>query len=496
MIRLGLKAAGLTFLVGISVALNPEHASAASIQFHRDARGMPECLAVPQLLGLRLMFRLDWKRADHYARTVHATIEKELLPGASLDLACASVSFPLRSSFPFAWTRRVRFPVRSSQSTFLGAVLPPSFQRALAQIERGANEYRVENSPAEYWEIHPLAEYTRADNVMLGERFGISFTSSLLRLWLEQQPSNRDFWNRMRVDVAVPMGTSNVAALWSGVRVVIVPGTGVGSVEEAARTGDYSEGLYLRDFRSLGITASGLTTDPLGSVTANSLLVRDQLLPFLRSGEHLIILAESRGMAEAFTALAALHEYSGQISGVLNFSGLVRGSFLAEWAAHMPWVVEASAIANRLPAHLGRFGPLLQAVLSLGYSNIEPLFQSNLPKLQGLPVAINVLAIPPLSGIAEASGCQLMQEQVIRRFMTDYGPNDGLIAPPDSLIPEGIFRTTRTIAVSASHDLYDGDFEGRLDLRQAEGRRAFLTALLMGLRTELTQLEAAGGPVQ
>ena len=450
---------------------------------------MPECLAVPQPLGLRLMFRLGWKRSDHYSRTVHATVEKELLPGANLDLACSSEPAPFRSSFPFVWTGRVRLPLRSSQSTFLGAVLSPSFLRALAQIEQGANEYRVESTPAEYWDAHPLAEYTRAVNLMLGERFGIPFAGSLLRLWLEQQPRNRDFWNRMRVDVAIPAGTTSVAALWSGVRVVIVPGTGVGSVEEAARTGAYSEGLYLRDFRALGITASGLTTDALGSVPANSLLIRAQLLPFLRSGEHLIILAESRGVAEALTALASFPEYSGQIAGFLNFSGLVRGSFLAEWAATTPWVGEASEIGNRLPAHLGRFGPLLQAVMSLGYSDIEPLFQSNLQGLRGLPVAINVLAIPPVTGIAEASGCQLMQEQVIRRFMTDYGPNDGLIAPPDSLIPEGIFQATRTIAVSASHTLYDGDFEGRVDLRLAAGRRAFLKALLLGLHEELTQLE-------
>lgn len=381
------------------------------------------------------------------------------------------------------WNRNDRFKREIKFSPALKAPVHGTDSRldaAIAQIEQGANEYRAESSASE-WILRSGWTHLDSDSmIQLAERFGVGFAGEVFKQVIESRPGNREFDRSLNSVISGADGKFDPRE-WKGLRVVVIPGFGVGSPESKdPRSVRSTEARIVSDIRALGVMVQTVATRHYGLVEENSLLVERGLRGALASGDKLLLIAMSRGVAETVTALSRICAEDGsrpqamrvcgsegKVRGLVSISGLVRGSLIADW-------VESQRT----------LAPILKPISGLSHKRVEPLVSDALTRLKGLPLLVEVLSQPSGNGLAIDRGNRAYQNVIMRRSMSDYGPNDGVIETADTLMHEGIFGERYALMVDASHGLLDGSYKG-LELARSEDCARFFTALIRATRKAL-----------
>jgi len=455
------------FLIFATPALSNEtlHLGDGSLVVVNDG-GMPTCWFTE---NTALSFEWD-NRTDHYQRNL-----KAYPVGNTLD-DC--------NSSPSLIERYRGVPIGGNSAKIFGKTVPSFLQSAFDQVSNGGTVYRTEATAKEYLKNHPISIWKLSTNRDLTDKFGVGFASMLYKEYLESNSVNSGFARDVDQYLKNSKRKERLVQRSANTTFVVVPGIG-NDFSKTAEAGDVGMKEIKDDLISLGIRVKAIQTELYPSdLTENIRRIREELKNNLQSGSDVVLIVNSRGVAETLTAIARvrkeldLEKSPGRILGFINMSGLVFGSFIGDWAASNPYVLEALYASNN--PILKKLFPVvsarLKASLALSMGKISKLnreFKNELPKET---VYLNLVGTLGGNGLSKNGMVSTMQ-WISRSYVPNFGANDGYIEYPLTQIPVGMAPKNYTLAFEADHRLWTGTYREK-KLTDVWYRRSVLASLL------------------
>lgn len=331
-----------------------------------------------------------------------------------------------------------------------------------------------------------LNSYTYQTNLMLTNKYGKNFSSHVYKHWLLKQKRNistratyiknlratqKDFQDslaRLEKRTASNAIMINMGLAWKN---------------DPAQEDDQYVLDFLGEIKLGNANIENIVRDEMAWLHINRTTVREAILKRLRSGQNVVAMGISKGTPEILGAVSDAQstierencQSCGKIIGFINISGMMHGSYLAEYN-----------FINRLAKYedtMQKFKPLRKyarfpdAFKSFGREQTERFvagYKSSIP--QDIPY-LNVVNIVPGNGIPAS------EESVIRPFhVADKrwnlvkGAHDGMVEYPQNEIGSDLAPRHYEIVTDASHLWDDGHTEGMI-LNNSHNRRVYYVSL-------------------
>lgn len=348
--------------------------------------------------------------------------------------------------------------------------------------------------PADYLRQNPISKFTVEDNRTLTKQFGPGFAGAIFKAWIESQGSNQSFrevaLNKVGFYLAHAEALQTLPS--KGKNSIIVVSMGLGwDHRNLASLAPYIQD-FVNEVQSSGLSTYFLKRDPYGDTRDNIDEIVPQLKSLLKSGKNLILLSLCKGSPEIYGALAKvqgsyLDEQRtqanrplgyGKVTAVLNLSGMIDGTFLADRILDNEWIRHLAELSSYSYFHtLQDYGKSLMALPSATTQEISAIRNQYLVHLPSDALYIDATGVLTKNGLLERSAPLSPVLQANQRLHLVDGANDGFIEHPGTLLPQEISSQHFTLVLEASHMLNDGYF-GPYDLMQASVRKAVYATLI------------------
>ena len=472
LLLMGLVSVGLTH----SHASSPPeaHESTNGVDFWYDSNGMLRCLEHTSK-HLSDGYLLYWNRNDHYQREIHA-IQLNGKTKKAFNRCSNWKKLDVRFR-GIKHTLKFKTLVQQIQD------LPLSYRAQVAfwEVLNGANVYHDEFAGSQYLERNPIGEFTLTLNRSLTEKYGAGFAGQVFRSWIESKPKNLAFKSAIE--------TSFSHASWRSIRTLSQTHRGlhllfVAGIGDDIKSSSYGLKLFLDEFRTLGFDVHAGANRPYASLEQNIRALSIQMKFLSTLGGKWIVVGMSRGMAEVLAALSSHPEYwaepsigtakGAEIVGIVNLSGLIKGSFVADWISKNK---DVKIVRTLLGAWDRSDLNPLRTIAELDHKSIGSRYEVEKDRLPKHAVYVNVGGVMPGVGVYPGRGLLQTYQAIARANIKDYGANDVLIEHPDTLIPETDFESVYSLVTDSSHIIVDGTFNGNY-LGLPLNRDALLASIL------------------
>lgn len=399
-------------------------------------------------------------------------------------------AYPVGNSYSDCFTRpnpieRYRgVPVSYNTTTLFGKAVPPYLRKTFGQIKTGGTVYRKETNAKDFLTNNPISQWDVSLNESLTKKYGVGFTSMLYKEFVKSQPANANFSNDISNYLNNSQNIKDLRARSGNITYVLVPGLG-NDITVAAKGNDVGMKEILDDLNALGLATRAVRTDKFASNLENNVqLIEATLRDVLSKGSDVVIVANSRGVPEALTALSRIKNglsdgaFPGRVLGFMNMAGLVYGSFLGDWASSNPYVLAAMFAADGWL--LKKIAPIvsmrIKAALALSTFNIATYTREFERRLPQDTVYLNLVGT--LSGNGLSSDGMLSKMQwIARTYVPHFGANDGYIEYPNTTISKKMASKNYTEVFDSDHLLWTGKYEGTPLLNNVNRRKVIASLL-------------------
>lgn len=393
---------------------------------------------------------------------------------------------------------------KSSVKTIQRINISKELSERLAQIQLGASEYRSEKTGAQWLKNNPLNDYNIQLNAELTKRFGIGFTGEIYKAFVETRPQNSKIKNELvkRIEKSInnPAEQKRELAARSG-KVKLLVSLGLGWVRGKKMEGPYDVPRLEQDLKSIGLNYSVLENKPFGRVKSNSQMLAVQIQEELEKGNDIMLMGACKGTAEIMNALAMIpnlvdangkqtNPKYGRVIGVLSLSGLMKGSFLAEWISGLNdkkffnWLFRVLKDGPFPSMH--DIGTIIGVAPDLSTTQMEQDYAAYSKRVPKDIVYFNALGVMPGNGLMSDSPVAELQNKVIVPILKNANANDGYIDYPSSAIPDSMAKRVYSVVFDASHMIVDGKLNATwngkarsYEMRNEKTRRAVLSAMFV-----------------
>ena len=480
-----------TFLVSLTTVQVTSAGEKARNRVFFDHRGMPRC--IEDTFGSDGIL-IEWDLNDHYVPELWAHRLSEISASSPSDFNWSVNSVPKNCAYwqellPAA-DRIPGFRFTATDVEVAEIEIPDSARESLEQLALGGSKFRTEKNAEAYLSSHPGFDYTVQTNRQLTHDYGAAFSSQVYKSWIESFAANQQFKASVLENLKDRQSPSSQSPSSEKIReftelpqitFFIVPGitevidVNLPEIKKGPATHVYE------DLKSLGAKVHAVATGPLDYVEDNVEIIKTDLRALLSSGQNVILMGMSKGMAESIQALGQLGEnpgydsFTGKVLGVINLSGLLRGTSYADFGHH-------NLLLQMLRSLNSVFGgdsyEYLRTAETLTTERLEPAFNQYTPLFPKRLLVLNITGIIPGNGVATDPYMGALQKAINREMMPQLGITDGNIEHPTTLFrPSEIDGQVYTMAFDSSHVLLDGFCSG-FALSDPLVRKQMLKAIL------------------
>ncbi len=408
-----------------------------------DENGMP--LSLRKKKGKeQLVF--SWKQNEYYARDVFV-LKKPIESSDKKDKHKKHIPEQTPAESPILLPPGV--------DTFLGFQIPQLARDALSQVRKGGSLYREETTPEDFLKKHPIDRFTVEINRDLVKKYGIGFTSSLYKLCLEKELSNR-FARERLVHNLIERPLANLGERMKRTMLLLIVPPSFDGLESAIET-----------CKKFDIPYHIIYTPQWALFQENIATWSPALKNILSSGRDVILVGAGSTIPEMFLSFRTLGReldvLPGKIIGLLNFSPMTTGSFLIDRLLQKgPLFISLTfdglpgGRSQNLPADFKE--KRLQSLREMQQDSICKLYDEALPSVPKSLAVLNILGIIPGNGLSNVPEIQKHQT-LMRKHFIDFGANDGMFEYPGAEIPKHWNCLSYSIALNSSYMIYDGYFE-------------------------------------
>ena len=475
---------------------------------YNDVRGMPRLLVKAEYPNVGLL--LDWSEVNHYERKII---------GTSVDLKTyTQIARPAKMQWKALETLtsklfkifRKKVEITPESLGALGFDLDQRTKNALEQIKYGANEYRSTMTPEEFLAKNPMeiSNYTHESNRELTEKFGAGFSGSIYRVLLRSDSANAETQNTVRelFDQRMAGKRPDITEVTKGIKILVVKGY-LQTLDIDHVTDPESLDALVSDLKKMNIDIEILPTRTGDPIHVNAAIVDRELTKRLNQGEKVIVLTVSKGVPEVLGGLASMNKsgrlktaeaHGGKLLAILQGSGVVGGSMVANWAARMPqylftrYQLGKLASDSRTEVENYRGG-----VRSMEFDYIDKFIGSIKEDLPKDLYYLNFIGITdPKTGFASNTSVKMLQQVLMTKSIFGaHGANDGLAEYPGLGTNRELTPNSATLTFNSDHSILPGDLDG-INFREVVNRNTGMAAIFEFIikRNELSKTMPAAHP--
>ena len=475
---------------------------------YNDVRGMPRLLVKAGYPDTGLL--IDWSEANHYERKI---------VGTAVDLKTyTQIARPAKLQWKALETLasklfrifRKKVVVTPESLGALGFDLDQRTKNALEQIKFGANEYRPTMTAEDFLAKNPMVinEYTRDRNRELTEKFGAGFSGSIYRVLLRSDKANDETQNTVRqlFDERMAGKRPDITEVTKGIKILVVKGY-LQTLDIDLVTDPESLDALVSDLKKMNIDIEILPTRTGDPIHVNAAIVDRELTKHLNQGEKVIILTVSKGVPEVLGGLAEMNKSGrlkaaeargGKILGVLQGSGVIGGSMVANWAARMPQYLFTRYQLGKLAGDSRtQVEDYRGGVKSMEFNYIENFIGSIKADLPQDLYYLNFIGVTdPKTGFASNTAVKMLQQVLMTKaFFGAHGANDGLAEYPGLGTDRNLTPNSATLTFNSDHSILPGDLDG-INFREVVNRNTGMAAIFEFIikRDELSKTMPAAHP--
>jgi hypothetical protein len=379
-----------------------------------------------------------------------------------------------------------------------GYKLPQEMRRAFDQVRAGGNLFRSEITPAEFMANHPIPTFDHDTNIWLTKNYGPEFSGQIYKYIRDNQPDNK--WARETILNFIADKNSvnfSLGEHFKGIKLLIAKG-----YLDGPKT---SPSLPLaKMLQERGMVVEYFETESSAPVDTNAKIIADNLKERLQRGERVVVWGLSKGVTELLAALSVIQPLidskdgnsAGRVEGVISTSGVVGGSFLADWAAKYPQYLGVNYFVRRFAKNEGvPMSNVRAALRSLGKSFIDSYVFNGNTILPQSPVYVELSGVSANNnGYAADPDLKKFQKKVFDSpFFPAHSANDGFLEYPGTEIPRALVSKLYQITFTASHRIMDGTYEG-YPMTDPQARDLVLSSIFRFLSVALNNQGSAGEP--
>jgi hypothetical protein len=476
---------------------------------YNDSRGMPRLLVKAEFPETGLL--LDWSEANHYERKiVGVPVSLRTYTQVARPAKMQWQALETLVSKIFRLFKRKIVITPESLGT-LGFDLDTRTKNALEQVKYGANEYRNQMTPEEYLSKFPMqiGDYTHERNRELTEKYGAGFSGSIYRVLLRSDKLNAETQTTVRqlFDDRMAGKRPEITEVTKGIKILVVKGY-VQALDIDLVTDPESLDALVSDLKKMNIDIEIMPTKTGDPIHENAEIVDRELTKHLNAGEKVIILTVSKGVPEVLGGLAQMNKSGrlkaaeargGKILGVLQGSGVVGGSMVANWASQMPQYLlsryKLGEIAKEARVQVQDYKGGLK---SMSFDYIEEFMASVRDSLPKDLYYLNFIGITdPRTGFASNTAVKFLQQTIMtRKIFAPHGANDGLAEYPGLGTDRNLTPNSATLTFNSDHSILPGDLDG-INFREVLNRNTGMAAIFEFIikRDELSKTMPAAHPV-
>jgi len=184
----------------------------------------------------------------------------------------------------------------------------------------------------------------------------------------------------------------------------------------------------IRRLRHLGLKASFVKTEPIGSSQVNASIIRKAIS---RSEMPVVLIGHSKGALDAMQALVLFPKLQNRVSRLVALQAPYRGTAVADWFLSHPLIRNSAIALMRLLKPLRLWGPSpdLQGVL-------ESLSLERRQALESLPLRKGIRLFSLVTRVSEETQARLLMRLTAAAVRTLGGrDSDGVVVPEQAVLP-------------------------------------------------------------